>query len=107
LEEYFIAPVGDGLLSAVQRSFLHANLRELKDSAITFDGSLRVHACPSKRREIEVLYHQLLTVLALDSELDGDDVLVMAPRLEEYIPYIHAVFGGDGSNGSLPPLPFK
>ncbi|MBI5063927.1 MAG: exodeoxyribonuclease V subunit gamma, partial [Desulfatitalea sp.] len=72
---------------------------------ITADGSLRVHSCHGPMREVEILYDQLLDMLANDGELQPRDILVMAPNINLYAPYIHAVFGA--AQGEQDPIPFS
>ncbi|MFZ1987267.1 MAG: exodeoxyribonuclease V subunit gamma [Desulfatitalea sp.] len=67
--------------------------RTTSQSPIRADGSLRIHSCHSPMREVEILYDQLLDMLANDRELQPRDILVMAPNINLYAPYIHAVFG--------------
>ena len=43
-------------------------------------------------REIEVLYDQLLDIMSKNKELQPRHFLVMAPDINLYLPYIHAVF---------------
>jgi exodeoxyribonuclease V gamma subunit len=57
------------------------------------DGSLRINACHSPMREVQVLYDQLLDMLAADNDLQPRDIMVMTPDIGTYAPYIHAVFG--------------
>jgi len=56
------------------------------------DGSISVHSCHSRMREVEVLRDQLLMVLEQDASLELRDVVVMAPDIEVYEPFISAVF---------------
>ena len=56
------------------------------------DRTVRVHDCHSARREVEVLHDQLLELLE-DPAVQPRDVIVMAPDVNSYVPYIHAVFG--------------
>ncbi len=56
------------------------------------DRTIRVHNCHSARREVEVLHDQLLELLE-DPANQPRDVIVMAPDINCYLPYIHAVFG--------------
>lgn len=90
---------GNTLLMRLQRDLLHAvpPMREPFDPA---DDSIAIHVCHSEMREVEVLYDQLLTLFDNDPELRPRDVLVMAPNIEKYAPFIHAVFG----NPELPEL---
>ncbi|WP_373499747.1 exodeoxyribonuclease V subunit gamma [Desulfococcus sp.] len=56
------------------------------------DRSLSVHACHSPMREAEVLFDHLLDLFAADATLRPGDILIMAPDIEAYAPYIQAVF---------------
>lgn len=58
------------------------------------DRSLQIHACHSPMREIEVLHDQLLALFDANPELAPGDVVVMAPDIDRYAPFIEAVFGG-------------
>ena len=73
------------------------------DPALATDGSLRVHACHSRLREIEVLHDQLLALLQPRDDgvppLRPRDIAVLAPDIDAYADAIHAVFGGvDGDD---------
>lgn len=57
-----------------------------------WDNSIQIHSCHSPMREIEVLYDNLLAFFEEDPNLLPKDVLVMAPDIEKYAPYIDAVF---------------
>ena len=57
------------------------------------DASLRVHACHTRLRELEVLKDALLRHLADDPQLRHRDIVVMAPDIATYAPYLPAVFG--------------
>ena len=56
------------------------------------DRSLQIHNCHSPMREVEVLHDQLLGLFDGDADLRGEDILVMAPGIDTYAPFIHAVF---------------
>jgi len=57
------------------------------------DASLRVHVCHTRLRELEVLKDHLLRRLADDPGLQHRDIVVMAPDISAYAPYLAAVFG--------------
>ncbi|MHB1058362.1 MAG: exodeoxyribonuclease V subunit gamma [Rhodanobacter sp.] len=61
--------------------------------ALRTDASLRVHACHTRLRELEVLKNTLLRCLADDPALQHRDIVVMAPDIGAYAPYLAAVFG--------------
>jgi exodeoxyribonuclease V gamma subunit len=66
------------------------------------DRSIQVHNCHSPMREIEVLYEQLLSLFERYPELAPSQVIVMAPDIEAYAPYIEAVFGAADAERSIP-----
>jgi exodeoxyribonuclease V gamma subunit len=61
--------------------------------ALRDDASLRVHVCHTRLRELEVLRNTLLRCLADDPDLQHRDIVVMAPDIGAYAPYLAAVFG--------------
>lgn len=63
-----------------------------ESTPLTRDGSIAIHACHSRMREVEVLKNQLLAALESDPELELRDIVVMAPDIELYEPFIAAVF---------------
>ena len=56
------------------------------------DDSININACHSRMREVEVLKNQLLYTLEHDSTLELRDIVVMAPDIQVYEPFISAVF---------------
>lgn len=88
------------LLSCIQQDILDLVDRQRPEeyaeaSSIAADGSLCIHCCHSPMREVEVLHDQILEMLAKDEQLQPRDILVMAPDINLYAPYIHAVFGAN------------
>jgi exodeoxyribonuclease V gamma subunit len=68
------------------------------------DASLRVHACHTRLRELEVLRDALLDALARSPDLTAADIVVMAPDIAAYAPLLPAVFGEPGAAAA--PLPY-
>lgn len=60
------------------------------------DASLRIHACHTRLRELEVLRDALLDALAQSPALTAADIVVMAPDIAAYAPLLPAVFGEPG-----------
>ncbi len=56
------------------------------------DASIRIHACHSRLREVEVLQDQILALLQDDPDLAPRDIVVMLPEVSAYAPLIEAVF---------------
>ncbi len=56
------------------------------------DRSVHINLCHNKMREIEVLYDNILDMIEQDG-IQPRDILVMAPDITAYAPYINVVFG--------------
>jgi exodeoxyribonuclease V gamma subunit len=57
------------------------------------DRSVQIHSTHSRVREVEVLLDQLLAMIdASDGDLKPADIIVMAPDITQYAPFIQAVF---------------
>ena len=91
----FETPEGKRLLNSIQRDIL--NDSEIPEK-IENDDSVRIVSCRDKMREIEVLKDNLLEIFKENTGLKPEDVAVMAPRINDYVPYITAVFGGTDPN---------
>ncbi len=91
-------PGEETLLTSIQSDIL--NLKDPGAQGIRRvisdqDRSLRIHSCHSPMREMEVLQDQLLHLFETLPDLSPHEVLVMAPDIEAYAPFISAVFGGE------------
>lgn len=62
-------------------------------STCLHDASIVVNSCHSALREVQVLHNYLLEQFSDDDSISPRDVLVMCPAIENYSPYIEAVFG--------------
>ncbi len=56
------------------------------------DHSISIHSCHSRLREIEVLKNQILHALETDPTIELRDIVIMAPDIQQYAPFISAVF---------------
>ena len=88
------------LLDKIQRDILQGEAVEVsqsvnatKSSEALPDNSLVVRSCHSALREVQVLHDYLLQQFSTDDNLSPRDILVMCPAIENYSPYIEAVFG--------------
>lgn len=93
----FVEPAPDSVLHVLQGDLLANRVRDggarLPRSA--GDDSISLVSCHSPMREVEVLRDRLLALFEGDPSLRPDDVVVMAPRIDAYVPLIEAVFSGD------------
>lgn len=107
--EMFDEPTGHDMLSYIQSDILTLTNRGGTDrlhqsgafsesrrpdpvSLTEGDTSIQIHNCHSPMREIEVLHDCLLAMFEEDPALLPKDIIVMAPDIESYAPYVHAVF---------------
>ncbi len=93
-------PGGDNLLRVLQQGLFSLSPPRVGASV---DDSLSVHVCHSPMRECQVLHDYLLDLLDRNPGLCCEDILVMAPEISRYAPFIEAVFQHDHS-GNRPGL---
>lgn len=62
------------------------------------DNSIKVHSCHNRLRELEVLKDSLLHTFNSTPELLPKDVLVMVPDINDYAPFIDAVFSNNAES---------
>ena len=99
---------GISTLNQLQQDIL--NLHDARnDPQIVKDNSISFTSAHSALREIQALHDWLLHQFNNDRELTPKDVLVMCPNIENYAPYVEAVFAHGLGSGviseQLPPLP--
>ncbi len=89
--ERFDSPPADTILHGIQRDIFE----QVPGSPETRgdDGSLQIHSCHSVVRELEVLHDQLLALFERDPSLTPRDIVVMAPDISVYAPFVDAIFG--------------
>ncbi|MCH8125022.1 exodeoxyribonuclease V subunit gamma [candidate division KSB1 bacterium] len=89
-------PGNDTLLSSIQSDILRLQdrslTRERKRKIDLSDQTIQIHSCHSPRREMEILQNQLLELFEENPSLKPGDILVMAPDIEPYTPFIQSVF---------------
>ncbi|MEZ5460710.1 exodeoxyribonuclease V subunit gamma [Dokdonella sp.] len=101
-DDAFVMPEADHLLAWLQRGLLLLDPAHASPPNGDNDVSLQIHGCPSRRREVEVLRDRLLRLIEELPDLKPHEIVVMSPRLEEYVAYIDAVFGDSSDTLSLP-----
>ncbi|MBL4940283.1 MAG: exodeoxyribonuclease V subunit gamma [Colwellia sp.] len=89
--------------------------QQTSDDSILVDDSITITSCHSALREVQALHDYLLhqfndsAINAPNNEekLTPKDVLVMCPQIEQYAPFVNAVFtrGWQELNDEVPPLP--
>ncbi|MBS0653743.1 MAG: exodeoxyribonuclease V subunit gamma [Verrucomicrobia bacterium] len=102
-DEGYQDPIKETVLAHLQTDLL--NLRNPKENEfranLDFDSSLQVHSAVSILREVEVLYDQLCELIAMrrssDDPIEPKQVLVLAPDLNLYAPFVQTVFGAKDS----------
>ena len=95
-EEPFSEPQNKTLLNKLQNAIYHLNAPF--DTITDNDFSISFHQCHSAFREVEVLNNLILNELDNDKTLNPRDILVLAPDIEKYSPFIDAVFGAYSKN---------
>ncbi len=82
----------NSVLATLQQSIVDGRPAAETASPMNDDGSIQLHLCHGKMREVEVLRDQLLKCFAERPNLQPRHVQVQAADLNAYAPYIEAVF---------------
>ncbi|PHM72138.1 exodeoxyribonuclease V subunit gamma [Xenorhabdus kozodoii] len=111
----FVELTPDSILHQIQQDILnledHAQIGSTEDTFKNSlqkrpfdcaDRSLTFHSCHSPQREIEVLQDQILRLLDDDPSLTPRDIIVMMADIDNYTPYIQAVFGNAPDDRYIP-----
>ena len=101
-DDAFAAPTSSGLLGWLQAGILMLDPAHAPPPPLEAAPSVQVHGCPSRRREVEVLRDALLPLFETLDDLKPHEIVVMSPRIEEYVPYVAAVFGDGDDPLSIP-----
>ena len=100
----------NSILHNVQNDILLLN-DATKTPTNKIDDSITIVSCHSALREVQALHDFLLNQfnhsINTNDSLTPKDVLVMCPQIEQYAPYVNAVFtrGWQDLNDDVPPLP--
>lgn len=96
--DLYESPNTDTILGQLQDDILE--LRALPETRAQWpvvnpeqDHSIRFHIAHSPQREVEILQDQLLDLFNKDKSLLPSDIIVMVPNIDQYSPFIQAVFG--------------
>ncbi|HOJ52331.1 MAG TPA: exodeoxyribonuclease V subunit gamma [Syntrophales bacterium] len=93
-KEFFVEPGDDTLLHLIQGDILdlRAGQESEKREIHIPDDSIQIHSCHGPMREMEILQDHLLEFLRRDETLKPSDIIVLAPDMSLYAPYVRAVF---------------
>lgn len=103
----FVDVSSETLLGRIQADILDLVAPKPDDAApiSPLDNSIQIHSCHSPMREIEVLKDNLLALFDEDPELRPEDIVVMSPEIEKFMPFIQSVF--DVPKNSRAYIPFS
>ena len=96
--ELFMETEGDSMLALLKNDILNLEYggafeEQPEQRPISEDDkSIQVHTSHSRMREVEILYDNLLSIFDKEEDIEPIDVIVMAPDISEYAPFINAVF---------------
>ncbi len=80
------------VLSRIQNNILTLSAENADDDRIFQDKSLQIIACPSRYREVETVYNNIIFNLDQNKELRLTDIAILVPEISLYKPVIDAVF---------------
>ena len=83
------------LLHYLQMDLLTMQGKKDALEVIVKDDSLQIHKCLNKQREVEVLYEIIINLLTENDQkiaIEPKDIIIMAPDITEYEPYLKGIF---------------
>ena len=104
----FVAPNESTQLSALQSDLFTLAKRDCESGDApfpAFDGTLQIHSCASRRREVETIWDAIVHRLDTNPDLSPSQIIVMAPDIQVYRSHIEAVF--QSKQGSSLDIPFS
>ncbi|HEX5757213.1 MAG TPA: exodeoxyribonuclease V subunit gamma, partial [Arenimonas sp.] len=102
-QDYAEQPESAARLHRLQQSLRLLDPTVMRGAERLDDASLRIHACHTRLRELEVLRDALLKALADLPDLHPSEIAVMAPDIAAYAPLLPAVLGMPGdASAALP-----
>ena len=95
------------VLQYIQSDILQLQDRSHDEPLHLIDNSIHLASAHSALREIQALHDWLLQQINNTPDLTPKDILVMCPNVENYAPYVDAVFAHSWHDWSerVPPLP--
>ena len=100
--EVFHDPVAENDTSPNQLAYVQSSILNLTSfdqeknkfkSKVNDDHSIQFVSAHSAQREVEILHDQMHAWFDRDEELEPEDIMVMVPDMEAFLPHIRAVFG--------------
>ncbi len=79
-----------GILQFLQ-AMLRGQQQNLPQTDLTKDDTLTIHCCHNALREVEILHDHLLHLIE-KGNYTNSDIIVAAPDISVFVPYIEAVF---------------
>jgi len=98
----FFEPESASLLGGLQRDILNLENNDNNIQVDPNDRSVQIHSAHSTMREVQVLHDQLLHLFKSQPGLSPRDVIVMAPDIDTYAPFIDATFSNVPGNQQVP-----
>jgi len=98
---------GDTLLSLIQNDVLvlrdRRTWQQMDRSPVAADDrSVEIQVCHSPMREVQVLHDRLLRMFDEIPGLEPREIVVMAPDIDVYAPFVDAVFGAVPDEHRIP-----
>lgn len=73
-------------------------------------NSIKVNICHNRMREVQVMFNEIVSILKSDNPPSLSEILITAPDIDNYVPYIQAVFTNEfaiDAAGTKYKLPFN
>ena len=105
VDERFSDPPSSSVLGRLQQTIVRCDA-SLDPTPMPSDGSIQLHLCHGKMREVEILRDLLLRAFEDLPGLQPRHVQVQVADMNAYAPYVEAVFSAGSGGGASNTIPF-
>lgn len=96
----------DPQMILVNNKSSRSHIYDLKNDQL----SLKINICHNEMREVQVMFNEIAHILNINPDITFTDILITAPDIDDYAPYLTAVFDNEvvqKSDGSSYKLPYN
>lgn len=91
------------ILEQIQSDILNLQTNTTKRIISKTDNSIQIHLCHSPLREMEILQNNLLSLFKQHPQLTPNDIVIISPDIDLYIPFIETVFNNPSQHSQYMP----
>ncbi|VAW40373.1 hypothetical protein MNBD_GAMMA01-1195 [hydrothermal vent metagenome] len=89
----------NSLLASIKQDI--ADLVDNSSANLVNDNTIQIHSCHNRLREVEIIKDKVLYLLDEDASLNPEDIIVVAPDINDYVANIKDVFNHENNTEAV------